>query len=102
MAEVSDNAAIFITTSFQAIERAKFGFPPGSETVNLMVSLVFLGFYLEENLDVIVDKLNKRGELKEFFGKREPGLKMKFGWFYNSYIAPVRLKKSNKAFRMIF
>jgi hypothetical protein len=98
MAEVSDNAAIFITTSFQAIERAKFGFPPNSETVNLMVSLVFLGFYIEENLDVIIDKLNKRNGLKELFGKREYGLKYKFGWFYNSYIAPVKLKKSNKLF----
>jgi len=98
MAEVSDNASIFIATSFQAIDRAKFGFPPNSETVNLMVSLVFLGFYLEENLDVIIDRLNKRNELKELFGNREAGLKNKFGWFYNSYIAPCKLKKSDKLF----
>jgi hypothetical protein len=96
MAEVSDNAAIFIATSFQAIERAKFGIPLNSETVNLMVSLVFLGFYLEENLDVIIDRLNKRHELKELFGNRESGLKNKFVWFYNSYIALDKLKKFNK------
>lgn len=98
MAEVSDNAAIFIATSFQAMERAKFGIPPNSETVNLMVSLVFLGFYLEENLDVIIEKLNKRGELVKLFGEKEFGLKYKFGWFYNSYIAPSKLEKSTKLF----
>jgi hypothetical protein len=101
VAEVSDNAAIFITTSYQAIERAKLGIPPNSETINLMVSLVFLGFYLEENLDVIINRLNKSNELMEFFGgKKEYGLKYKFGWFYNSYIisTSIKLKKSNKSF----
>jgi len=98
MAEVSDNASIFIATSFQAMERAKFGIPHNSETVNLMVSLVFLGFYLEENLDVIINRLNKNNELIELFGKKEFGLKYKFGWFYNSYIASSKLIKSNKLF----
>jgi uncharacterized membrane protein YozB (DUF420 family) len=54
MAEVSDNAAIFIATSFQAMERAKIGIHPDSVTVNLMIALVFLGFYLEENLDTLL------------------------------------------------
>jgi hypothetical protein len=102
MAEVSDNAAIFIATSFQAMERAKFGIPPDSVTVNLMIALVFLGFYLEENLDVIITRLNKDGELREFFNdkksKKQFGLLNKFGWFYNSYIALSKLEKSNKLF----
>ena len=102
MAEVSDNAAIFIATSFQAMERAKFGTPPNSVTLNLMIALVFLGFYLEENLDVIIKKVNKDGELREFFndkkGKKKFGLLSKFGWFYNSYIAYSKLEKSSKLF----
>lgn len=98
MAEVSDNAAIFIATSYQAMERAKFGIPPNSQTVNLMVSLVFLGFYLEESIDVIINRLNKSNELTELFGKKEFGLKYKYGWFYNAYIAPSKLNKSNKPF----
>ena len=102
MAEVSDNAAIFIATSFQAMERAKFGIPPDSVTVNLMIALVFLGFYLEENLDVIITRVNKDDELREFFdvkkGKKKFGLLNKFGWFYNSYIAPSKLEKSSKLF----
>jgi hypothetical protein len=102
MAEVSDNASIFIATSFQAMERAKLGIPPDSVTVNLMIALVFLGFYLEENLDVIITRVNKGGELREFFsdkeGKKKFGLLNKFGWFYNSYIAPYKLEKSNRLF----
>ena len=102
MAEVSDNAAIFIATSFQAMERAKIGIPPDAETVNLMIALVFLGFYLEENLDVIIIKLNKDNDLKEFFnnknGNKKFGLLDKFGWFYNSYLASYKLEKSNKLF----
>ena len=102
MAEVNDNAAIFIATSFQAMERAKFGIPPDSVTINLMIALVFLGFYLEENLDVIITKVNKDDELREFFndkkGKKKFGLLNKFGWFYNSYIAPSKLEKSSELF----
>lgn len=104
MAEVSDNAAIFIATSYQAMERAKLDFPPNTETVNLMIALVFLGFYLEENLDVIITKLNKYDELKEFSndkgGKKKFGLLNKFGWFYNFYIATSssKLEKSNPSF----
>jgi len=102
MAEVSDNAAIFIATSFQAMERAEFGIPPNSVTVNLMISLVFLGFYLEENLDVIITRLNKDRELREFFkdkkGKKKFGLLNKFGWFYNAYITPSKLEKTSKFF----
>jgi hypothetical protein len=102
MAEVSDNAAIFISTSFQAMERAKIGIPPDSVTVNLMIALVFLGFDLEENLDVIIRRLSRDRELKEFFkdkkGKKKFGLLNKFGWFYNFYIAPYKLKKSSEIF----
>lgn len=102
MAEASDNAAIFIATSFQAMERAKFGIPPDSVTVNLMIALVFLSFYLEENLDVIIARLNRDEELRDFFndkkGKRKFGLLNKFGWFYNSYIAPSKLQKSSELF----
>ncbi len=102
MAEVSDNAAIFIATSFQAMERAKYGFPPDSVTVNLMIALVFLGFYLEENLDVIINRVNKGDELREFFndknGKKKFGLLNKFGWFYNFYVATTKLEKSDKLF----
>ncbi len=102
MAEVSDNAAIFIATSFQAMERAKFGIPPDSVTVNLMIALVFLGFYLEENLDVIITRLNRNDELREFYndkkGKKKFGLLSKFVWFYNSYIATSKLEKSSNSF----
>ena len=104
MAEVSDNAAIFIATSFQAMKRAEFGIPPNAVTVNLMIALVFLGFYLEENLDVIITRLNKDIELKEFFNdrksKKKLGLLNKFGWFYNSYVtqSSSMLKKSSSKF----
>ncbi|MEN6511595.1 MAG: hypothetical protein ABFD00_07155 [Chloroherpetonaceae bacterium] len=95
MAEVNNNASILIATSFQAIERAKVSSAPE----NLMISLVFLGFYLEENLDFIIETLNKKNELIKFFNKKNNhGLLDKFGWFYNSYIASERLQKSNKKF----
>jgi hypothetical protein len=63
-------------------------------------SMYILGFYLEENLDVIIKRVNGGGELREFFNdkkSRKPfGLKNKFGWFYSSYIAPFKLQKSSK------
>ena len=99
MAEVSDNAIILITTSFQAYNRAIDGIPANSEQVNLMVAQLFLGFYLEETINVIISKLKKESEV-EIFNDNKPfnqcGLLNKFWWFLNSYISQSQLRMNSK------
>lgn len=95
MPEVSDNAAIFIATSFQAFKRAEMG-DKLTAISNCAVALVFAGFYLEENLDVIISKLKKYDELRTFFGyKKDRPIAMlfKLAWFYNCYVAKSKASK---------
>jgi hypothetical protein len=95
MPEISDNAAIFIATSFQAYNRAEMG-DKATDISNCTVALVFAGFYLEESLDVILSRLKKDDEMRVFFGfkKGKPiGMLLKFAWFYNSYIARSKVSK---------
>ena len=95
MPEISDNAAIFIATSFQAYKRAEIG---DSATIicNCTVSLVFAGFYLEENLDMIIRCLKKDDEIRKYFGYKESkpvGMLYKLAWFYNSYVSKPSIPK---------
>lgn len=96
MPEVNDNAAIFIATSFQALERAKMG-DELTMICNCTVALVFAAFYIEENLDVVIGKLDKTDDMREFLEQspnQNPGLILKLAWFYNHYIA--REKANNR------
>jgi len=102
MAEVSENAAMLITVSFQALQWAEIDLPPKSKPINLMVSLLFLAFYLEQNIDVIIQWLNKKAELEKFNNNKTGlGLQNKFGWFYNYYVVPdnFRVKQADKEFK---
>jgi hypothetical protein len=49
--------------------------------------VLFAGFYVEANLNHIVQRLNMAGNLKAFTGGRYPGLQDKLAWFYNEFVA---------------
>jgi hypothetical protein len=97
MPEISDNAAIFIATSFQAYKRAEVG-EAATAISNCTVALVFAGFYIEESLDTIIIRMKKKDEIRAFFGfkKDKPiGMLLKIAWFYNCYIAESSVSKED-------
>jgi hypothetical protein len=89
MPEISNNAAILIATSFQALNRTKAG-DKSTMICNCTVAILFAGFFIEENLDVIIKKINKENEMKKFLKIRKhdhPGLLDKLAWYFNCYVA---------------
>ena len=86
MPEASKDAAILIATSYQALKRAENS-DKSTEVTNSMVIILFAGFFIEENLNVIIRKMKKQDEMALFFnGKKYPGLLHKIAWFYNSFV----------------
>ena len=86
MPEVSKNAAILIATSFQALDRAKAG-AATTMLCNCTVSVLFAGFFIEENLDEIAKKMHINRERKIFLGKEHPSLYDKLAWYFNRYVS---------------
>src|SRR5262245_7869442 len=98
MAEGSKDAMILITTSWQALGRANLGNP---ETIicDCTVVTLFAGFFVEANLNYIVEKLHLKKEMIAFLNNnRFPGLQDKLAWFYNKFIAKVKAKTKNELF----
>lgn len=85
MPEVSKNAAILIATSFQALNRAKAG-DATTMLCNCTITVLFAGFFIEENLDEIVKKMHVMHEMKNFLGKEYPSLYHKLAWYFNQYV----------------
>jgi hypothetical protein len=85
--EAGRHAPILIATSWQALGRA-VNEGPDTLLCNCTVVVLFAGFYVEANLNHIVQALRLRGRLKTFTnGKNHPGLQDKLAWFYNEFIA---------------
>lgn len=98
MAEGSKDAMILITTSWQALGRAIQNNP---ETIICDCSVVtlFAGFFIEANLNYIVEELNMKKEMIAFLNNNKfPGLQDKLAWFYNKYIARVKAKTKKELF----
>ena len=98
MSEVCDGAMFLITASYQALQRIEhpgqaIQFDRSTLPCDELVTVVFLGFYLEASLTFIIQKLGETEEMVKFFyPKKKPknpniGLRRKFAWFYNKYVA---------------
>ena len=86
MPEATEDATILIAKSWQALSRARNG-DERTMICNCTVVIIFAGFYIESNLNHMIEKMNKKEELKQFFDKKShPGFQDKLGWFYNRYI----------------
>ena len=84
MPEATDDAAILIATSWQALNRAENG-DERTMICNCTIVIVFACFFIEANLNHIIDIMNKTEDMKQFLHKRDPGLQGKLAWFYNCY-----------------
>jgi hypothetical protein len=93
MPEVSEDATLLIATSWQALKRARSG-DDRTMLCNCIVVIVFAAFFIEANLNHIVEALNKEKEMSRFLGNRHPGLQDKLAWFYNRFVA--RSKAANR------
>jgi len=87
MPESSNDAPILIAISYQAHDRAMSG-----NNLTLLcdctVMIVFAGFFIEANLNHIIEVMGKEQEINHFWGYGEgkkPGIQDKLAWFYNSY-----------------
>ncbi len=99
MPEAGRHAPILIATSWQALGRAvKEG--PDTLICNCIVVVLFAGFYVEANLNHIVERLHMGGRLKAFTGgKTHPGLQDKVAWFYNEFVARAQLPDLSTAYK---
>lgn len=90
MPEAGRHAPILIATSWQALGRA-VNEGPDTRLCNCTVVVLFAGFYVEANLNHIVQKLHMGNHLRAFCGaKKHPGLQDKLVWFYTEFVARAR------------
>ncbi len=89
MPEGSRDAAILIATSWQALNRAITG-DEKTLVTDCTVLILFAGFFIEANLNDIIEKMNQIPQMTRFLKKRYPGLQDKLGWFYNEYVARAK------------
>ena len=89
--EGGKHAPVLIATSWQALNRA---ISEGQQTLlcNCTVVILFAGFYVEANLNHIVEELARSGQMRAFVGNRHPGLQDKLAWFYNEFVARSKAK----------
>ena len=99
MPEAGRHAPILIATSWQALGRA-INEGPDALICNCTVVVLFAGFFVEANLNHIVQRLGKGSSLAAFTGgKKHPGLQDKLAWFYNEFVASVRRPDLGTAYR---
>lgn len=98
MPEVSKHAAILIATSWQALNRA-IERVPNRILCDCTVVILFASFYVEANLNDIIEKLHKTPQMKSFFNpQRFPGPQDKLAWFYNEHVAKKRALTKRKLY----
>ena len=77
MPEVSKDAKVLIDISFQALDRAKKG-DERNKILDCTVALVFAGFFIEANLNHIIEVLNKKQEMINFLNNDHAGIQDNF------------------------
>ena len=97
MAEGTKDAMILITTSWQALGRA-IQQNPETLMCDCTVVTLFTSFFIEANLNYIIEKLHAKKEMISFLNNRYPGLQDKLAWFYNKYVAKVKAKTKKELF----
>jgi hypothetical protein len=96
MPEATEDATFLIATSWQALGRARQG-DERTETCDCTAVLVFAAFYIEANLNHLIEAMGDTDEMKQFFyPARHPGLQPKLAWFYNKHVAGGRAKTKDE------
>jgi hypothetical protein len=86
MAELSDDAIILISISYQALKRAELGYEPTKKS-DCTVVLVFACYFIEANLNRIIEIMGVEKDMKKFLRQQYPGVQSKLAWFFNEYVA---------------
>ena len=91
MSEVSAEAMLLITISWQALKRAEL-YNRATILCDNTVTILFASIYIEANLNYIIDKMGMTDDVRQFYGKKNnknfhPGLQNKLVWFYNKFVA---------------
>jgi len=89
MPEGSKDAAVLIAASWQALNRA-LGGNKATQLTDCTIVILFAGFFIEANLNYIIEELGERKSMEEFLSMRHPGLQDKLGWFYNRHVAKAK------------
>jgi len=97
MAEGTKDAMIIITTSWQALRRSEIGLPKTQICDNTVV-ILFASFFIEANLNYIIQKTKTKHNTNPFL-KKHPGLQDKLGWFYNEFCASKKAKNRDELFK---
>ncbi len=100
MPEVSPDASLIIATSWQALGRAELE-DRRAAICNCTVIIVFAGFFIEANLNHIIDSMNKSKDVKRFLNAESPGMQGKLAWFYNEYVARKKTTNKKKLYRRL-
>jgi hypothetical protein len=97
MPESTFDESVLIAISFQAHNRAK----QGDKFITLcdcIVMIVFAGFFIEANLNHIIEVMGKEQEVLDFWAYRKGtklGMKNKLAWFYNSFATNPKINLIN-------
>lgn len=102
MPEGSNDAAILIAISYQALQRQVAMI--ATRKADNTVVILFAGFYIEATVNDIIDQMNVRPQMMAFLnsGNRQnfhPGLQNKLAWFYNQYVATKKAKTRKQLFK---
>lgn len=97
MPEGSKDASLLIATSWQALNRAIQG-NSDTEICESTIILLFASFFVEANLNYLIEKLHMKKQMREFLGMGYPGLQDKLGWYYNEYMAKTKAKSRKELF----
>ena len=97
MPEGSKDVAILIATSWQALNRAILG---NEETLicDCTVLILFAGFFIESNLNYIVEEMDMKKDMTRFLNKTYPGIQDKLGWYYNKFVARSKAINRNQLY----
>jgi hypothetical protein len=85
----SRHPPILIAISWQALNRALSG-RADTTLCDCTVVILFAGFYLEADLNDLIQRLGRTREMRASLKKQTPGLGDKLASFYNEYVARVK------------
>lgn len=98
MPEVSNDAAILIATSWQALQRS-LNSNHVTQLCDRTIVILFAGFFVEANLNEIIERLNLKQKMQKFLGPH-PGLQDKLAWFYNQFATRQKASNRSQLFKM--
>lgn len=101
MPEISKDASLLIGISWQALKRAEKA-DEHTKISDCTVAIVFASFFIEANLNQIVEVLGKKQEMISFLNIKRPGLQDKLAWFYNEYVAKPKLNSRSEGLKELY